>query len=324
MSGVLAEAAVVVIPGGGGGGDPAMGGDLSGTASNATVDAIQGVVVTMGSPSDGQVLGIVGGVVEPITSTARPIAAVSTSNLLLHLRSDSGVSLSGSAVTGWASTVGSHTAAPPNAGARPTFIAGEAGGIGGRAVVRFDGSNDVLVVPYSALLNASTISLYVVARMVGKTNGTLSSVCTPIGRPFADPITNPFFDWSLFVPNGSENQIRPRANSTFLSTGIFPGASTTDESWVANMTVGAAGFQFFWNGKRLGSDAGKTSVTYTNNLGICIGAGYVPGGGYSEGCLMDVAEVLLYGVQHTAAERAAINESLFSYYGLNGYASISS
>ena len=60
----------------------------------------------------GEVLGIVGGVVEPITSTARPIAAVSTSNLLLHLRSDSGVSLSGSAVTGWASTVGSHTAAP--------------------------------------------------------------------------------------------------------------------------------------------------------------------------------------------------------------------
>mgnify|MGYP006367358293 CR=1 FL=1 len=116
--------------------------------------------------AEGQVQTVVGGV--PAWAAPAGPSAVPTTNLILDLDGDEGVTLVGSGVSAWTSqTAGAFVAAQGTAGARPIVVPW---GYGDHDAIRFDGVDDYMLIPHGAALDLATLSIYVVCRFF-ETNG---------------------------------------------------------------------------------------------------------------------------------------------------------
>lgn len=232
------------------------------------------------------------------------VQTVPSTALVVDLDADT---LAVGAVSSWASSVGGYAAAQATGSKQPTCFAA---GIGGRQSVRFDGTDDLLVIPYDAALDLATLTVYVVARAVRDSSDAILANGWLIVRPFALAGGAPYAEWGMYAGTTTTNI---RTDGTEGVGSAFPNSSQWDEPAIHTLSCGAAGGRYHRSGRRLATTA-TTSITYDNNLGIGIGGRNTTTEG--EWTRVDIARVLIYSAQHTPAERQAVEAYLAQQYGL--------
>lgn len=295
---------------GGGGGAPsgAAGGDLGGTYPDPEVTQARGLretsgptTLTVGAVADGAFLRRIGSDVVGVGPDPIP-----TTDLEIDLNADEGVTIA-TGVSAWASQVGSLVASQATGSKQPTVVDW---GYNGHSAIHFDGSDDILRIPYAAALDAwTTITVYVVSRYVPSSSDGFSTGLI-IGRAVAQAGTSPFHEWSVFM--GATTTLDCRANGTQM-VGTLPSSATVFTPAAYTMTCGAGGASSHYNGRRLGS-TGVFSIAYTDTTDIGIGASAVTTEtSFYRG---DIARILVYSAQHTPAQRFAVLSALALEYGL--------
>ena len=230
--------------------------------------------------------------------------SVPTSDLVIDLDADVGVTIS-TGVSQWDCQVSASAAVQATAGKQPLV---KEWGHGGHDCISFDGSDDILFIAHDAANDWTVLTVYVVFRWVpnSSNSGTFSGVV--LGRLYNTTAGSPWYEWSIVVSSATQLQMRfdgPATSEITMPRPIYHGAAMS-------LTVGASGSSGHQDGYRTHTGA-ATSITYTNNAGISIGAG-----GYTveqEYCKCDIARILIYDVQHTPAERHEVLMALRELYG---------
>lgn len=235
-------------------------------------------------------------------------AAVPQTSLVVDLDADLGVTLVSSAVSSWASQVGSYAAEQATAGSRPVVAAW---GFGGHSCVRFDGSDDVLEIPYDAALDLATPTIYVVARLRRNTADAVDGNVVIASRPVDLLNSSPYAEWSIYPT--SETAVDSRFDGNNVS-GSASNAHTLDRPTIYTLRTGTGGSSQFVNGRRTATQA-STSITYSSNAPIGIGARATTTKG--EWARVDVARVLIYSAAHSASDRNEVLAALAASYGVS-------
>jgi hypothetical protein len=232
---------------------------------------------------------------------------VSQTSLVLDLDADYGVTLTSSAVSAWASRVGSYSADQATAGSRPIVADW---GWHGHKCVRFDGSDDILEVAHAAALDLSTPTIYVVARLRRGSTDSVDGNVVIASRPVDLLNSSPYADWSIYPT--AENAVDSRFDGNNVS-GTATNAHTLDRNTIYTIRTGASGSSQWVNGRRTATQA-STSISYGSAAPIGIGGRATTTKG--EWARVDVARVLMYSVAHTAAQRNAVLAALAQSYGV--------
>jgi len=242
-----------------------------------------------------------------VTNQVPPAVTLSTTNLVVDLDADSGVTIVSSAVSAWASQVGTMVAAQATSSKRPTVVAWH----NGRSAIRFDGTDDTLQIPWESALDLATLSVYAVLRMVRSSSDALLVSVNLFGRSLAATHTDPYYEWNAYYSGGT---LDLRTDGSTAGVGTPPTGVTLDQPSIVSLSCGAAGSSLHLNGKRLCTTA-PTSITYSASRPIAIsGQSTTAGGEYAR---EDVARFLIYSGQHTAAERAAVTRYLAQRYAIS-------
>lgn len=194
----------------------------------------------------------------------------------------------------WVDRVTGRTAVQGTAGSRPLYIPAA---YNGKAALRFDGTNDQLVVTGTSAEEVSDITLFVVAKATSATSRVLlAKAHAASGWAF------PYQRWGFY------------ANTADYLT-VWNGNNTEAGSWSTGdlkvlELVDADGYA---NGTKV-TDGTDAALSYPNaNTPI-----YVSGNGISSECWSgDICEVVIYGRALTTTERSALRASLGVKWGIS-------
>lgn len=103
-----------------------------------------------------------------LANVSSSFTPASLSGLSLWLKSDSGVTLSGSNVTAWADQSGNGNNAIANTGEEPTFVSSF---LNGNPAIEFNGEGQVLQIADSNSLDFLNISSFIVLKYLGQGTG---------------------------------------------------------------------------------------------------------------------------------------------------------
>ncbi|MBB6369121.1 beta strand repeat-containing protein [Chryseobacterium shigense] len=221
-------------------------------------------------------------------------------NVQLWYKANAGITPVGSNVQTWSNSAPSstYTLAQQSATAATTLPAYNTSQINFNPSVRFDGVDDRLVttttVPQTVTTAAAapyTTSQYVVYRNIGTNARPLYNHSNGGGSAWnvgaitngAMYITNRYVSTS--TPAVNEIRLQELDGSTSAATSYLNGASVSS---VLNNGIGNAGAQSFW----IGGESGLTNVN------------------------ADIAEVVIYNINQTAANRTHIESYLCLKYGM--------
>lgn len=226
--------------------------------------------------------------------------AVPSSGLVLHLRAGDLSGSDGDPIGTWGDSGFDFTAA---GSARPA-LRGPARGIGGRAAVLFDGSDDVLSLA-DADLDLATLTI----AMVVQASYTLATSRWLITRLHDSAGGSPYSRVGIYHP-ASGIAVRADGSESTASFTDVP-AWGAPQVWV--LSVGAAGTLVHVNGRAQLTGA-ATSVTYPNVAAWCLGgrASDTPG----EWWKGKVGDVAIYSGQLSASDRQKLEGALATYYGI--------
>lgn len=234
-----------------------------------------------------------------------PLLSLISTNLIADLDADAGVTLVSSAVSAWASQVGTMVASQSTSSKRPTVVQWH----NGRSALRFDGVDDTLQIPWESALDLATLSVYAVLRLVRSSSDALSVNVNLFGRSLAATHVDPYYEWNAYY----SGTIDLRTDGSVVATGTLPTGFTIDQPAIVSLSCGAAGGSLHLNGRRLCTTA-NTSITYSAQRPVAIsGQSTTAGGEYARA---DYARFVIYSGQHTAAERAAVTRYLAQRYGV--------
>lgn len=231
------------------------------------------------------------------------VPALSTTNLVLDLNADLGVTLA-TGVSAWASQVGTFVAAQSTASKQPLV---GTWGSRGHSCISFDGVDDILVIPWEAALDWATPTVFIVGRYVMSSTDT----ATPsvfLGRPFSLAAGTPFYELNFYL--ASLTALEARVDGNAISA-TLPNTATLNQAFIASLTVGASGSSLHFNGDRIASHA-TTSISYANSLGIGIGGRATTT--EAEWSRWDCARIVAYSAALTAAQRFAVLGALAEDY----------
>jgi hypothetical protein len=241
------------------------------------------------------------------TATPPPGGGVPTSGLGLWLKADTGVTLSGSAVTQWADQSGNvRNASQSNSTNRPVLVSNA---LNGKPAIRFDGGNDFLSFTYPINgLNGVTMFLVSAARDADNPSGPQNAaVYWPETASWGATFLSAFQSKALArIGTGQTNTnlsyTRPaNIGTAYTRTSVkHDGANGTNVLYVNGVAVQTAtgrlsALNGIQNNGFLGQGLGSTSTTNT----------------YFNG---DIVEVLVYSRALSEAERQQVEQYLQQKY----------
>jgi hypothetical protein len=238
------------------------------------------------------------------TSTPGPAAGVVTTNLVLWLKGDAGVTAAGANVAEWQDQSGhARHAAQPTVGNQPMLVSN---GRNGMPVLRFDGVDDFLTfnLPVNGL---SEMSLVLVCANSQSRDGGVANV------QYAPLFWNESAGWGTVHLSPFQSSVKFRFGTTQannLPQYTRPASVGSDFTITVAVKSGASEYLYV-NGSMVLSQGGKlSSIAGCQDIGN-LGRGYnntfFPG---------DIAEVLVYARALTDAERSAVEQHLSSKYAL--------
>jgi len=253
----------------------------------------------------GQVLTVAAGVPGWADPAGPP--AVPTTSLVLDLDADAGVTLVSGGVSAWTSqTTGAFVAAQATPGARPTVVPW---GYGDHDAIRFDGVDDFLLIPHDAALDLATLTVYVVCRVPETDTAGTVTAGTIFGRSIDGVEGGNFAVWSLRATG--TGSLSARLNGESASAGSTAYDWRVPSIW--SLSIGAASSAVRKQGQAVAS-ATATSATYSSPQPVSIGAlFYAASTAFGSS---DIARILIYSGQHTAAQAAEVYAALSERYGL--------
>lgn len=232
-----------------------------------------------------------------------------TSNLLLWLRSDSGVTTSGGAVTAWADQSGNSNNATQGTGAnRPTLNTGSANS-GILSSISFDGSSDYLSLPSGfanlsagasifAIVKPSSSSATGVPFVCGNTSNSDALIAKTVGTNAA------MYAYNSTTASNVTTSSNPISTSNFqlLETIFTPGASAG--TGVGKVYVNGA---LEATATNLVQNLNNTTRS-TNQIGAGIGLTDYFGG--------EICEILVYSNPLTDSQRHSLDSYFLSKYNV--------
>lgn len=303
------------------------------TANGDLLTRVAGVPSALAVGSEGYVLSVSGGLptyvlpsaavtassnsaaMRSALSLAAAINAISSTNRIFNFVADTIAQADGTSVAAWVDTAGAYTAAQATPASQPVFWSGSSGeGVGGRAGVRFNGAQRLLI-PGAAALDATVLTLFLVVRGRRKSTNAFQINSLVYNRPYDLAASSPYSEVGLWVASPTSFEFRVDGTPVTVLPGFPP---PTGLDWglphIIVLTVGASGTKIYVDGVQLGTLA-NTSVTYnTPLLNIAFGAG-----GYttpSDFWYGDYLSACMFSVQLTPAQRRLIEGYYAAYYGI--------
>jgi RES domain-containing protein len=221
--------------------------------------------------------------------------------------SNNGTLANNDPVTTW-QDLGSNNDDPTQAvaGSKPTFIASC---IGGKACVRFDGGdvlNAVTAANFTFASNGNGSTVYTVVKQPAQGLGThaATSSGTSTNRGFGHRY-NTLGRASFFLSDGTSTTINANSANDAFTTTTFNIFTTTLR------TASTPDLTGYINGSSVLTGSGIASASAPANP-LAVGAA---GGGATSFLTGDVAQVLMYAVEHDSTQRAAVSAWLSCVYG---------
>lgn len=235
------------------------------------------------------------------SSGGAPFSPADLSGLSLWLKSDAGVTLSGSDVTAWADQSGNGNNASSSIGTRPTFVSNI---LNAKPVLRFDGAGQKMAL--TASIGGTEYSIFIVCKNNDNTDGSmfLWSTDENFGKYIAS-ITSEAYNASAvnkFIlsesdAGGGEGDSIIAWSSTAVNNNYFIGTATQN-----------GGGKAYSNGSG-GTDSLGTFIA-SNTFDLIGGYGF----GYElDG---DVAEIISYNRAVTTVERQQVEAYLNTKYAI--------
>ena len=199
----------------------------------------------------------------------------------------------GDAVTTWTDKMGSYNATQSTADNKPTLQTSE---INGKAVVRFDGSNDHLDAT-RPISGTSSFTVFTVRKNVGgsggKTTFSWGSDSTTGGYDHHYGSSKWGASW------GSSNSI------------VYPTQTEDTTNFYIINSMYNGSYHSIWKNGVLGSTASKSNSNFTS--GTMVIGDWINGNNAWSG---DMAEIIIFNRALSDAERNQVEKSLSAYYGI--------
>jgi Concanavalin A-like lectin/glucanases superfamily len=217
-------------------------------------------------------------------------AAIPAAGLHLWLRSDAGVTLSGSQISRWVDQSGNgRNAAMSTAPRQPTYVAGA---LNGKPMVRFFGQQSMGL---EITASPTTFTVFVMGRN-SRTDNSFSMILGPGGNSPNNQLRWENGSQALFVGTGNN---MPIITSSIGDTRAYHALSARYDG--ATMTV-------YRDGNATSSHAFSTSGPWIlASVGSYYSSNFMVG---------DLGEVIIYNRVLTESERLSVNGYLRSKYGL--------
>ncbi|NJK91334.1 MAG: hypothetical protein HC904_05570 [Blastochloris sp.] len=230
--------------------------------------------------------------------------------LKLWLRADSMAGSSGTAVSLWEDQSGNGVNVSQGAaGNRPNL---QTSVINGKAVIRFDGSNDFMQGNVNSTLKPSNHTIIAVAKRAAN-----SAWPYIISLPYRSTgWTMPFNSWNLACGSNSDDKAQA---SVALSSSLRSSISSASGIALNTAAIYATSFdgynhKLFLNGKLDQNVFVGGAIAYGDAQEFNVGSrGVYSNGEYLNG---DIAEILFYNRQLTREEKQAVEQYLANKYGI--------
>ncbi len=226
------------------------------------------------------------------------LADIPRAGLSLWLRADQGVAVSGEQVAQWADLSGHNNHAAQETVAKRPLSIGSA--VNGKPVIRFDGTNDSLLIPNTPDLKSSQVTVFV----VGRHNNTAGNWLTWVRA--GDGIS---MGYALVRYTQASNEVRFLFNS-YNGTTHSEGQLPNGNYGIVSGRYDGASIDVHVNGQLAKSVAATAAITY-NSSPIFVGSGgtnyYLNG---------DIAELLIYNRAVSEVERRLVQAYLHERYNL--------
>jgi len=201
-----------------------------------------------------------------ITNTAQATISVGfqpsdSTGLVLWLQADKGVIDSSNIVSQWNDLSGSGNNAVQinNVTKRPLLVVNQ---LNGNPIVRFDGINDCMNIPYSANLNTTSLSVFIVSKQTatsGEAKCLISTLVTTNG-------------YQILYSDGTNTITQAKANGTYASqNNVIASTTIYKEFNFINKTDNVS--ELYMNGTYLNYLIKEINYQGNNNM---VGIGYQP------------------------------------------------
>ncbi|HEX2616958.1 MAG TPA: hypothetical protein VHL57_05400, partial [Flavobacteriales bacterium] len=243
----------------------------------------------------------------PVSAQNGPGGVGTAATNVLWLRGDKGVTVSGTAVTGWSDGSGNgHLASPASIPVRPTLATGA---LNGYPTLSFDGIDDELRIPDANSLDMTQWDMFIVcAATTPKSNNVWLSKGTNAQPNYAmwsnatNALQMPIYDvWNALSSPGTSN------NATASSYNLLQYNNTIIAVLFPSRTI-------YRNGSSIYNDANLLRLPQTNGNALYIGNTQGTTGWNLNG---NIAEVILYKAGLTAVQRIIVNNYLAAKYALS-------
>ncbi|MFA6175236.1 MAG: RHS repeat-associated core domain-containing protein [Phycisphaerae bacterium] len=236
--------------------------------------------------------GFPAGVVATASYVKDPLTAFNRSGLKIWLRTDVGMELNGNGVAKWSDLSGNgNDANQTNAASQPTLTASQ---IGGRAVVCFDGTNDLLTIADSATTRPDKMTAILVMKpnVGGDTNWGV--FFKKGGWYDGYGITRLYGPWGFFVNSCTTTASTTNEQTRFMVVeGVYD--RITEKLYID---------------RTMAANTAQTEAIIHNTNPIGIGAQY--NGNYFTA--MDVAEIMLFNDVLSDGEKQKVQSYLSQRY----------
>jgi len=235
-----------------------------------------------------------------------------TSGLQLWLKADALSHASGTAITSWADSSGNgRLASQADSSKQPVY---RTEGVNGQPYVRFDGSNDVMEVPFEAFFNSEEFVVFAVTKHSG--TGGDSPILSSDGNGYS----------LIYEVFSTTPTVTSKTRITWKEAGSVDHETTTSaditntDAFILTYTMKDTGdpadgqsdtAKLFINGDEKASQT--SGVDYVPNTSVNLKIGE-KSGDFFKG---DIYEILIYNTALTNAERESVEGYLSYKYGIN-------
>ena len=226
------------------------------------------------------------------------LSSFSRSGLVLWLRSDQGVSTSGTSVTGWNDLSGNgNNAVQTGTSNSPTVQSNQ---VNSFPTLRFDGNNDYLTIADASSLKPANITAFMVAKRTGGANSSRYLVKASSGS-YVD-------GYGIMQVGGTSAGVY--ANNESASRATIP---------FGTGTFGILSGRYDSQQVRFSINSGSAAITaYTTAITHTTSPLYLGGRTTNDAFGGDIAEVLLYNRALSETERKEVELYLYQRYALGG------
>jgi len=241
-----------------------------------------------------------------IQASTKSFSPKNISGLSLWLKSDAGVTLSGSNVTAWADQSGNNNNAIANTGEEPTFVSSF---LNNKPAIEFNGQGQIMQIADANSLDFLNTSSFIVLKYIGEGTGNNivyiknADAGSPADQAMYGLVATLFGD-NLSFPLNVNDWVDHPTNVDIKDS--IPR--------IFSMTYGGSDILMYANGFEVGSDSiGGNISTSTGTLQI---GGYNKSFDAEEYFYGQIAEIIMYNRAVTSTEREQVESYLNTKYAI--------